>query len=194
MAKDSVKQFELVVIGGSAGSFEVILQLVSELKTGFTIPILIVVHRKNDFENVMVDLLRSKTKLEVKEAEDKERIEPAIIYIAPSDYHLLIEKDKTLSLDASEKVNYSRPSIDVTFQCAAEVFRDKAACILLSGANADGAQGLKEAKKNGAFTIVQDPATAEVGFMPQQAINIMQVDLIANADQLAAWLNHLVVQ
>ena len=193
MAKDGIKQFEIIVIGGSAGSFEVILQLVSQLKPGFTIPILIVVHRKNDFANAMVTLLKSKTKLAVKEAEDKERIEAATIYIAPSDYHLLVEKDKILSLDASEKVNYSRPSIDVTFQCAAEVYGNKAACILLSGANADGAEGLKDVKDNSGFTIVQDPATAEVSFMPQQAINMMEVDLVANVHELAAWFNNLII-
>jgi two-component system chemotaxis response regulator CheB len=192
MEKDSLKRsFNLVVIGGSAGSFDVILKIIGQLKPEFKIPVIIVLHRKIDTENVIVEVISSRTILQVKEVEDKELLTDRTIYIAPADYHLLIEKDLVLSLDASEKVNYCRPSIDVTFQSASEVFESSLACILLSGANADGVEGLREVKAAGGLTIVQDPKTAEVSYMPQQAIDNVPVDLVVMPDELAEILNTL---
>jgi two-component system chemotaxis response regulator CheB len=125
-----------------------------------------------------------RTEFEVREIGDKDELTPGVIYIAPADYHVLIEKDKTFTLDDSEKINYSRPSIDVTFECASEVYGEKLLCVLLSGANADGVNGLIAAKKHSAYIVVQDPKTAEVPFMPQSAVDRVDVDLLLDEKNL----------
>lgn len=193
MEKDSVKRtYQLVIIGGSAGSLDVLMSVVAQLRPELSVPVLVIVHRKQDNDNLMESLLSYKSTLPVKEAEDKEPLLPGNIYIAPADYHLLIEKNNTIALDASEKVNFSRPSIDVSFQSAAEVYGDKLICILLSGANADGTEGLISAKQTGALLMVQDPLSAEVSFMPMQALKTLSVDYIIRGDEIAALLNELV--
>jgi two-component system chemotaxis response regulator CheB len=193
MEKDAVKRmYQLVIIGGSAGSLDVLLSVVAQLRPDLPVPVLVVVHRKQDNDNLMESLLSNKSTLPVKEAEDKEPLLPGNIYIAPADYHLLIEKNNSIALDASEKINFSRPSIDVSFQSAAEVCGDKLICILLSGANADGTEGLTVAKQAGALLIVQDPLSAEVSFMPLQALKTLSVDHIIRGDEIATLLNELV--
>ena len=122
----------------------------------------------------------------------KEVILPGTIYIAPPDYHLLFEDENSFSLDASEKINHSRPSIDIAFESAAEVFGSSLIGILLSGANADGAEGLKKISQAGGYTIVQDPLTADVGFMPQQALNLMTPDAIVQGDEIGTFLQNIV--
>lgn len=192
MEKDILKDMEkMVVIGGSAGSLKVILHILSELKTWLEIPVVIVLHRKNDFQSNLAELLASKTGMKVKEAEDKEAIKPGIVYLAPADYHLLVEKDHTFSLDDSEKINYSRPSIDVTFQTAADAYGAGLTGLLLSGANADGVDGLIEIKACKGTIAVQDPATAQVPYMPQQALDRMQVDRILKIEEMASLINEL---
>lgn len=191
MAEGSVtNRYELLVIGGSAGSLEVLLHILPLLQKDLPLAIVIVVHRKNG-ESLLVDLLSDKTSWPVQEAEEKEPIRPRTIYVAPSDYHLLIEADKTISLDVSEKVHYSRPSIDVSFETAAEAYHSSVIAVLLSGANADGAQGLQQIKSRGGLTIVQDPAEAAVSYMPQQAIDRTAVDYIATAAEIVAIINRL---
>lgn len=142
-----MKNCDTLIIGGSAGSLDVLLKVLPFIRTDITFAIIIVLHRKPTADGLLAGLLSSKTALLVKEVEEKENIVPGIVYIAPSDYHLLIEKDHTFSLDNSEKVNYSRPSIDVTFKSAAEVYKNNLVCFLLSGSNADGVDGLKEVKQ-----------------------------------------------
>jgi two-component system chemotaxis response regulator CheB len=137
---------------------------------------------------LLIDILSNRTDFLVKEAEDKEEILPQVIYIAPADYHLLIERDRTFSLDDSERVNYSRPSIDVTFQSGAEVYGDRAIALLLSGASEDGVEGLLSIRKNGGLVAVQDPASALVAWMPQQALDKMPVDVLLNPDNLDAFM------
>jgi two-component system, chemotaxis family, protein-glutamate methylesterase/glutaminase len=183
-------QYEMLLIGGSAGSLDVLIQLLPSLKEKLDIAIVIVLHRKPG-ESLLVDLLSDKTTWKVKEAEDKENIESKTIYVAPPDYHLLIEKDKTFSLDFSEKVHFSRPSIDVSFETAAEAYGPMLMAILLSGANADGAEGLRQIKLAGGLTIVQDPNEAAVSYMPQQAIELTKVDYIASTKEISAIINRL---
>ena len=191
MAQGSISNhYELLLIGGSAGSLEVLLQLLPALRTDLPLAIAIVLHRKNG-ESLLVELLNDKTLWPVVEAEEKAPIESGKIYVAPSDYHLLIERDKTLSLDVSEKVHYSRPSIDVSFETAAEAYRSSMIGVLLSGANADGAEGLRQIKLAGGLTIVQDPKEAAVSYMPQQAIDLTDVDYIASTKEMAAIINRL---
>ena len=193
MAKDSVKAVKqkIVVIGGSAGSIEVILQVLPSLSANLSVPIIIVMHRKNANESLLATLLSSKTTLKVKEAEEKENILPGNIYLAPADYHLLIEKNFTFSIDDSEKINFSRPSIDVTFECAGEVYGSNLVCILLSGANADGVKGLKKVKKNNGIAAIQDPTTAQVSFMPQEAFQNVDVDHVFKLEEIANFINNL---
>lgn len=190
MAQNAVK-YKIVVIGGSAGSLDVILKIVSDLPLQSGVSFLIIVHRKNDADSILASLLSTRTKMKVKEVEDKESILADHIYIAPPDYHLLIENEKTFSLDSSEKVHYSRPSIDVSFESAAEVFGSSILGILLSGANADGAVGLYKIKQSGGYTIVQDPETADVGYMPQQAINLGNVDAVVKGDELGSFIKEI---
>ncbi|MEO5947840.1 MAG: chemotaxis protein CheB [Chitinophagaceae bacterium] len=185
------KKYELIVIGGSAGSFQVILKLVSQLDKGFDIPVLIITHRSRGNDTQLIDILNEKTSLRVKEAEEKELILPGCIYVCPPDYHLLIEKDKTLSLDYSEKVHYARPSIDVTFQCVADIYKEKSIAVLLSGANGDGAEGLYCIHQQGGVTIVQDPKNAEVPLMPQRALELFTADYIIEAKEIAGTLKEL---
>lgn len=192
MEKNSLKnKCKLLVIGGSAGSLSVLLDVLPGLNANLSFPVIIVLHRKSSLESVLKDLFASKTTLQVIEAEEKERLLAGHIYIAPADYHLLVEKDKTISLDFSEKVNFSRPSIDVAFETAAEAYGSNLACMLLSGASSDGAQGLKFVKSCGGLTIVQSPDTAEVAYMPQQAIAEVDVDVIIDTKDMATFINTL---
>ena len=139
MAEDGVvSKYQLLIIGGSAGSLKVLVGVLPLLKSMLNIALVIVLHRKNANEELLAEVLSAKTTLRVKEAEEKEEIVPGVIYLAPADYHLFIEKDHTFSLDASEKVNFSRPSIDVTIESAAYIYGEKLVCLLLSGANTDG--------------------------------------------------------
>lgn len=190
MAEDKVA-YKIVAIGGSAGSLEVILQIVSALPSPSDATFIIIVHRKHDGESILESLLSTRTSMTVREVEDKESLMPGTIYVAPPDYHLLLENETMFSLDSSEKIHFSRPSIDVTFQAVAEVFGASSVGVLLSGANADGAAGLENIKKAGGLTIVQHPETADMPFMPQQAINRNIVDNIIRAEELPNMLKQL---
>ncbi|HYE55071.1 MAG TPA: chemotaxis protein CheB [Chitinophagaceae bacterium] len=191
MAQDAVSTYKTIVIGGSAGSLDSMLRIIAGLPASKKFIVIVVLHRKNDTDSILTDLIRARTRLAVREVEDKEAIVPGTVYLAPPDYHLLIENEQLFSLDTSERVHFSRPSIDVTFESVAETFGERAIGILLSGANADGAAGLEKIKHLGGFTIVQDPASAEVGFMPQQAINRGAPNQVLLADQIAAVVNNL---
>lgn len=180
-----------VVVGGSTGSIEVLLRLLPALKPPLSFTLIIVVHRRNTADSALADLLSVKTNIPVKEVDDKDVIEPGMIYLAPADYHLLIEQDGTFSLDDSEKVNYSRPSIDVTFESAADVYGRTLVGVILSGANADGTAGLNVIKKGGGVLVAQKPETAQIGFMPQQAILHADIDLILDVYELIEFVNGL---
>ena len=191
MAQGDVSKYKMVVIGGSAGSLDSILKIVAAVQESVDVAFVVVVHRGKGGDSILTDLLSSQTTLVVKEVEDKELILPGTIYIAPPDYHLLLENEYTFSLDASEKVHYSRPSIDVTFESAALVYGPALVGVLLSGANADGAVGLKNIADAGGFTIAQQPATAEVGYMLQQAINMTKVSVILEGEDIGVFLRTL---
>jgi two-component system chemotaxis response regulator CheB len=179
----------LVLIGGSAGSLDVLLRLLPGLHAQMHVPIVIVLHRKNTNDSTLRQLLASKTTRRVKEVEEKEAVEPDTIYLAPPDYHLLFEQDRTFALDYSEKINYSRPSIDVSFESAAEVYGPELLCILLSGGNADGTEGFRYIRQMGGTTAVQQPDTADVSFMPQHALDNGLADHIVAAGEMAAFIN-----
>ncbi|HTM66266.1 MAG TPA: chemotaxis protein CheB [Flavipsychrobacter sp.] len=189
MEKDKVERFKAIIIGGSAGSLSVLLEVLPQLSQDISAAIIIVLHRKSTTDSLLVELFSSKTSVPVSEAAEKELIEPGKIYVAPADYHLLIEQDFSFSFDASEKINFSRPSIDVSFESAAEVFRESLVGILLSGANADGVVGLQAIRSFGGTTIAQRPDTAEVPYMPEQAIQQVAMDFILSPPEIADFLN-----
>ena len=186
-----MKKCDALIIGGSAGSLDVLLKVLPFLDDSINIPVVIVLHRKRGADSLLTSLLSSKTNIRVKEVEEKEAVLSGTIYLAPSDYHLLIEKNFTFSLDFSEKVNYSRPSIDVTFQSAAEVYKEKLVCLLLSGSNADGVEGLKHVKKYGGVASIQHPESAVVSYMPAQAKMNVNIDCILQIDEMAEYINDL---
>jgi len=181
----------LIVIGGSSGSLDALLVILPLLKKDLAIPVVIVLHRNNNADNGLAELLSVKTTLWVKEADEKDVLLPGWIYLAPPDYHLLLEEDGTISLDVSEKVNYCRPSIDVTFDSAAVAYKQHCTAILLSGANADGAAAMQAVKEYGGKNIVQDPNEALVSYMPEQAIMRSVADEILKATEIAAAINAL---
>lgn len=181
---------DLITIGGSAGSLQVILEILPKLRSDLSTSIVIIFHRKaTPNAEMLIDLLNLKSVLPVKEAEDKEKIKPGVIYIAAANYHLFIEKDHSFSLDASEKVNFSRPSIDLTFITAADVYKDRMIGVLLSGANSDGIRGLDAIQSQGGYCIAQDPLTSQVPYMPAKAISKKVVDSIATPSEIADIIN-----
>ena len=161
----------MIIFGGSAGSLDVLLKMLPHFPRG-DVAYVVVLHRRADVDHLLQALFQKRTTLEVVEVEDKEVIDRNTIYLAPPGYHLLFESRREFALDSSEKIHFSRPSIDATFESASEVFAEKTIAILLSGANADGAQGLLQVRRAGGITIAQDPTDAEVSYMPEQAIAI----------------------
>jgi two-component system, chemotaxis family, protein-glutamate methylesterase/glutaminase len=186
-----MKPDKFLIIGGSAGSLQVVLSLLAAIGDDFSIPVLIVLHRNGGFESSLEDLFSTRTRLPIREVEEKDPLHAGTIYLCPADYHVLLERDHSFSLDYSERVHYSRPSIDVTFRSAADIFGPGLICLLLSGGNADGAEGMQYAQERGGLTVVQDPATADVPYMPQQAISRMKVDFIIPADEIPGFVHGL---
>lgn len=179
---------EAVVIGASAGAVQALSVILPALPVDFQLPIIIVVHIPSDKRSILAELFQAKCKLEVQEAEDKLPIRNGTIYFAPADYHLLIETDKTLSLSSDEPVLFSRPSIDVLFESASDVYGPSLIAIVLSGANHDGASGLKTVVQAGGIALVQDPDTAFASAMPEAAI---QIGCGARVRSLEAIAQHL---
>ena len=175
---------ELVLIGGSAGSFKPIFRAGKNVAEDLNKSVIIVIHRKKNFFSEIEKLFADNSRMLLREISDKDVIRNNTIYIAPANYHTLIEKEKTFSLDVSEAVWYSKPSIDVTFESAAEVYQQKCTAILLSGANQDGAAGLLALKQAGALTIVQDPDEAEMSEMPLAAIHLGAAQYVLNTNDI----------
>jgi two-component system, chemotaxis family, protein-glutamate methylesterase/glutaminase len=192
LEKDSLKsRFEMLIIGGSAGSLEVLLSGLSQVHEPMNISIVVVLHRKPSPDYSLANLFSYKTRIPVREIEDKEPIVPGTIYIAPADYHLLVEEERVFSLDVSEKIHFSRPSIDVAFESAAEIYHEKLAALLLSGANADGVEGMRIVQKLGGLIAVQDPKTASVPVMPGQAMARLKVDKVVEGKELAEFIRFI---
>jgi two-component system chemotaxis response regulator CheB len=181
----------LLVIGGSAGSLPVMVSILSALGNNYPMPVLVVLHRNGVFESSLEELLSVRTHQSIREVEEKDFLRPGFVYFCPPDYHVLLEQDRSFSLDYSERVNYSRPSIDVTFRSAADVYREGLVALVLSGGNADGAEGMAYVKARGGFTIVQDPKTAEVPYMPQQVLLRVGVDVVAAVEDLPGMVRAL---
>ncbi|WP_312380724.1 chemotaxis protein CheB [Stutzerimonas balearica] len=169
---------EAVVIGTSAGGLAALSRLVSGLSSHFPLPILVVQHVPAGTPTQLAEIFQRKTGLRVKEADEKEALRPATLYFAPPGYHLLLESDRSLSLSQDDAVHFSRPSIDVLFESAADALGPALLGILLTGANEDGAAGLAAIHYAGGLTIVQDPAEAEVDTMPRAALQRLAPDYL----------------
>ena len=156
----ALKKPELIFIGGSAGALTILKKLLNSLPRTWKIPIIIVIHRRENSEGIN-SVLQDKSAIRIKEAEDKELVVEGCVYIAPGGYHLMIEKDRSLSLLIDEPLNFSRPSIDVCLESAARQYKDKLHIIILSGANQDGATAIEYAKKFGAVVWAQSPEECE---------------------------------
>lgn len=180
---------EAIVMGASAGALDALSAILPEFPAAYPLPVFIVVHLTPDKKSVLADLLQSKCSLRVKEAEDKEPAEPGVVYIAPPDYHLLIEADRTLALSVDAPVLFSRPSIDVLFESAADVYGRGLVGVVLSGANADGAQGLRAVAAAGGAALVQDPDQAASSAMPQAALEACPQALRLGAKEIAGYLS-----
>lgn len=180
-------KYKAIVIGTSAGGLFVLFDLLKQLPADYPIPLIVVQHRAKDQRDLLEEILQSRCRIRIRQAEEKEKINAGNVYIAPPDYHLLIENDYTLSLSADAHVRYSRPSIDVLFESAAFAYGAALIGIILTGANSDGAAGLTTIKKEGGLTIAQDPKEAAFPMMPEAAIK-KGVDYIWTIEQISTFL------
>lgn len=178
-------------MGASAGGLEAMIKILSELPQNFPLPFIIVQHRAKDERQLLEEVIQVKCKIAVKQADEKENIKPGTVYFAPADYHLLVEEDMSFSLDSDMYVNYSRPSIDVLFESASEVYREGLIGIILTGTNSDGAEGIKAIRINGGTTIAQNPKSALHPYMPQAAINTGSIQYILEVDEIKEFLLNL---
>ncbi len=178
----------LIVMGGSWGGFQASLTILRDLPSNFAIPIVLILHRQKNTDSDLHLIYDRKLRLKTKEVEEKEFIRSGFVYLAPANYHVLIEKEGFFSLDDSELVNFSRPAIDVTFSNAAHVYGSEAMGILLSGASGDGSLGLKQISDSGGITIVQNPDEAEADTMPRAAIKIIPGCSILSANEIKKFL------
>lgn len=183
--------YKAVVIGGSAGSFQGIVKILSQLPKNFPLPIIMCLHRLKHVRNGFVEALSLKSVVAVTEPHDKESIKKGGVYLAPANYHLSVELGHYFSLSTEEMINNSRPAIDVTLGTAAYVYRDKLVGILLSGANRDGGMGMKHIKDKGGLTIVQDPAECMIDTMPKAALGLTQIDHVMKIEQIISFLKEL---
>ncbi|MBV4474903.1 chemotaxis protein CheB [Pseudomonas botevensis] len=169
---------EAIVVGASAGGVEALLTLLSPLREGFLLPIIVVLHLPDERRSQLAEVFTRRLALPVVEAVDKQDISAGTVYFATPGYHLSVEQDRSLSLSLEDRLHHSRPSIDYLFESAADVYGPALAAVLLTGANHDGARGLAQVKRLGGLTIVQDPADAQVSTMPTAALKMHQPDHI----------------
>jgi two-component system chemotaxis response regulator CheB len=182
--------YDIVVIGTSWGGFAALCELVAGLADGFGLPIVVVQHRQKGSDDSLATLLQDHTPLRVCEVEDKSPIVGGTLFVAPPDYHLLID-DRVFSLSIEAPVRFSRPSIDLTFASAADSFAERAVGVVLTGANADGARGLRRIADRGGLALVQLPATAECPVMPREALRCVPEARALTIREIAATLGGL---
>ena len=182
--------YSVVGIGTSWGGLAAMSRLLGELPADFSLPVVVVQHRSKDSDRLLSELLQDATDLKVSEVEDKEPLMPGTVYIAPADYHVLID-DGYLSLTVEEPVRFSRPSIDVMLSSAADTYGSGAIGVVLTGANEDGARGLSDIVKRGGRALVQDPRTAEIPIMPDAALKAVPSAEVLTLEALAPRLIEL---
>jgi two-component system, chemotaxis family, protein-glutamate methylesterase/glutaminase len=183
--------YKAVVIGGSAGSFQGITQILASLPKDFPLPVFLCLHRLKHVRNGFVEALSIKSSKPVVEPHDKEAVKRGMVYLAPANYHLCLELGNSIALSTEELANNSRPAIDHTFETAAYVYRSKLIGILLSGANKDGALGMAKVKERGGLTIVQDPAESMIDAMPNAALAATKIDWVLKTEEIIGFLHEL---
>ncbi|WP_024646935.1 chemotaxis protein CheB [Pseudomonas syringae] len=188
---DVLPDVDAIVVGASAGGVEALLRIFSTLRPGFSLPILTVLHLPDDRRSQLAQVFQNRLPIPVKEADDKEDIVPGTLYFAPAGYHLSVESDRSLSLSQEERVFYSRPSIDILFDSAADAYGSRLAGVLLTGANNDGARGLLQVRKNGGFTVVQNPLQAQASTMPEAALALQSPDYLLSLNDIGRLLVEL---
>jgi two-component system chemotaxis response regulator CheB len=184
--------YEIIVVGTSWGGLLALSELVDGLPEALRLPLVVVQHRHRESDHLLAALLQDHTALSVCEVEDKTPVVPGSVYIAPADYHLLFEGD-TFALSTDAPVRYSRPSIDVSFESAADAYAERAVGVVLTGANADGARGLRRIVDRGGLALVQTPATAESPAMPAAAIQFVPRARVMTIPEIATALSALPV-
>lgn len=181
----------IILIGGSAGSFKVVTGILSSIPANFNYPVILCLHRLKNIRYGLAEVLTGTSSLKIKEPFDHEPVKNGFIYAAPSNYHLMIDNSPHFTLSVDETLNHSRPSIDILFDTAAEVFRERCIAILLSGANSDGAKGMRKLKKAGAVTIVQDPALSEISAMPKACLDLITPGHIMSPEEIIDYIRNL---
>jgi two-component system, chemotaxis family, protein-glutamate methylesterase/glutaminase len=183
--------FKAVVIGGSAGSFQGMVKVLSQLPKGFPLPIIMCLHRLKHVRNGFVEALSIKSVVQVTEPHDKENIKKGGVYLAPANYHMSVELGHYFALSTEEMVNNSRPAIDITLSTCGFVYKEKLIGILLSGANRDGAQGMRAIHEKGGLTIVQEPTECMIDTMPKAALAATKIDHVLRVDQIVEFFKEL---
>ena len=186
------RTFKIIVIGVSAGGTDALCEILTTLPASFPLPIVIVQHLHPEQNGYMLEHLNQIWQINVEEAIDKSAIKKGNIYFAPPNYHLLIEDENTFALSVDEKVCYARPSVDVLFKSAADIYGESILAIILTGANSDGAEGIKYIKKKGGMTIAQDPKGAYSSVMPQSAIDTGKIDKVLTLSKISNILHRIV--
>jgi two-component system chemotaxis response regulator CheB len=180
----ATRDIDAVAIGASAGGVEVLSVLLSALPASCRASFFIVVHIPRERPSLLADVFGAKCALPVREAEDKEPVQPGTVYFAPPDYHLLLDRGPVLALSSDEPVHFSRPSIDVLFDSAADIYGERLLGLILTGANQDGAEGLAAVGRAGGRTVVQEPSGAAVPFLPEAALQEGPVEFVLSLAQL----------
>lgn len=176
------------MIGASAGALEALSAILPTLPADFALPVIIVIHVPPDRKSLLAELMQAKCCIPVREADDKEPIRSGTIYFAPPDYHLLVETDKSLALSSDEAVMFSRPSIDVLFETAAEAYGPDLIAVVLTGANSDGASGLKSVVEAGGTALIQDPASSFASAMPLAALEACPESRVMSLSSISRFL------
>ncbi|MBT2341216.1 MULTISPECIES: chemotaxis protein CheB [Pseudomonas] len=179
---------EAIVVGASAGGVEALLKVFGHLRKGFGVPILLVLHLPDERNSQLAQVFGHRLAVPVEEARDKQDIVPGTLYVATPGYHLSVEADRSLSLSLEAPVHHSRPSIDVLFESAADVYGPNLLGVVLTGANHDGARGLAKVRELGGYTVVQDPDEAQVSTMPEAALALHQPDHILTLQDIGQLL------
>ena len=186
----AVRPYRIVLIGTSFGGVEALEKMLPGLSPGLRVPVVVVQHRSRDADDGLCEFLRDHCRLPVAEPNDKGEVLGGRVYVAPRDYHLLVE-DGHFALSVDAPVTFARPSIDVLFESAADVYGAEAIGVVLTGANRDGARGLARIKERGGFAVVQDPDEAESRAMPESAMAAAKVDRVLKLREIAPLLNGL---
>lgn len=180
-----------IVIGASAGGILALTKVLPTIEPPFNIPIIIVLHLAPTRSSLLSEIFQKKVSLPIKEANEKEYIQAGTVYFAPPGYHLLIENDESFALSIEAPIHYSRPAIDILFETAADCYREGLIGMLLTGANEDGALGLKTIRDLGGLTIVQDPADAQMPQMPKSGLQYVNPECVLTLDELIDFFKEL---